>query len=44
MLFESDMLGLRTVSVKGEKSVSVKPTRNEKNQFTVILVCTADGK
>ena len=38
-----DMPGLRTVSVKGEKTVSVKTTGNEKNHFTVILACTADG-
>ena len=41
MFFE--MPGVRGVSVKGEKTVSVKTTGNEKNYFTVILTCPADG-
>jgi len=31
------------VSVKGEKSVAVKTTGNQKNYFTVIHACPADG-
>ena len=32
-----------TVDVKGAKSVSINTTGNEKNRFTVMLVCTAAG-
>ncbi|MCU7901008.1 MAG: hypothetical protein KZQ66_02470, partial [Candidatus Thiodiazotropha sp. (ex Lucinoma aequizonata)] len=32
-----------TVDVKGAKSVSINTTGNEKNRFTVMLACTADG-
>ena len=33
----------RTVEMKGSKSVTVKTTGNEKNQFTAVLCCLADG-
>ena len=32
-----------TVDFKGEKSISIRTTGNEKNRFTVMLACTADG-
>ena len=32
-----------TVSTKGSKTVTVNTTGNEKNRFTVMLACTADG-
>ena len=41
MFFE--MPGVRGVSVKGKKTVSVKKTGNEKNYFTVMLTYPADG-
>ena len=41
MFFEQP--GVRGVSVKGKKTVSVKTTGNEKNYFTVIHTCPADG-
>lgn len=33
----------RTVDMKGSKTVTVKTTGNEKNHFTVVLCCLADG-
>jgi hypothetical protein len=32
-----------SISSKGQKSVSIITTGNEKNRFTVMLACTADG-
>lgn len=32
-----------TVNPKGASTVSIKTTGNEKNRFTVMLACTADG-
>lgn len=31
------------VATKGNKSISIKTTGNEKNRFTVMLECTVDG-
>lgn len=32
-----------TVATKGDRSISIKTTGNEKNRFTVMLACTANG-
>ena len=37
------MPGTRTVNKAGEKTVLVRTTGNEKNHFTVVLACMADG-
>ena len=39
-----DMPSNRTVNVKGEKTILIKTTGNEKKRFTVVLACMADGK
>src|SRR6266498_1695015 len=36
-----DMAGNFTVNLKGEKTVHICETGNEKNYFTVVLICTA---
>ena len=36
-----DMAGALTVNPKGEKTVHVRATGNEKNRFTVVLTCAA---
>jgi len=36
-----DMAGVYTVNPKGEKTVHVRATGNEKNRFTVVLTCAA---
>ena len=36
-----DMAGNFTVNPKGDKTVHIRETGNEKNHFTVILTCTA---
>ena len=38
-----DMPPSRTVNPVGEKTVLIKTTGNEKNHFTVVLACLADG-
>ena len=38
-----DMVGNRTVDVKGKNTVSVKTTGSDKAHFTTILACLADG-
>ena len=38
-----DMVGSKTVNQAGEKSIWVKTTGHEKQQFTVVLACLADG-
>lgn len=35
--------GNKTVDIKGRKSITIKTTGNEKNRFTVVLTCCADG-
>ena len=41
--FTFDMPYERTVALKGSNSVSINTTGNEKNRFTIMLACTADG-
>ena len=36
-----DMAGNFTINPKGEKTVHIRATGNEKNQFTVVLTCAA---
>src|SRR5256884_1031817 len=36
-----DMAGIYTINPKGEKTVHIRATGNEKNQFTVVLTCAA---
>ena len=38
-----DMVGNKTVNQAGEKTIWVKTTGHEKQQFTVVLACLADG-
>lgn len=38
-----DMIGNKTIDVKGVKTVNVKTTGHEKSHFTVVLSCLADG-
>lgn len=38
-----DMPANTTIATKGGKTVSINTTGNEKNRFTVMLACTADG-
>ena len=38
-----DMVGNRTVNVKGKNRVNVKTTESDKAHFTTILACLADG-
>jgi len=38
-----DMVGNRTISSKGEKTILLKTTGHEKTRFTVVLACMADG-
>ena len=38
-----DMVGNRTVDVKGKNTVNVKTTGSDKAHFTTILACLADG-
>ena len=33
----------KTVNIKGQKSISIKTTGHEKDHFTVVLACLADG-
>ncbi len=37
-----DMAGNFTVNLKGEKTVHIRETGNEKNRFTVVLTCAVD--
>jgi hypothetical protein len=37
-----DIAGNFTVNQRGEKTVHVRGTGNEKNRFTVVLTCAAD--
>ncbi|GES78483.1 pogo transposable element with KRAB domain [Rhizophagus clarus] len=39
----SDMVGNMTVNNKGDKTVHIRTTGNDKNHFTVVLTCSADG-
>ena len=41
--FFFDLPGNRTINLTGEKTVFVRTIGNEKNHFTVVLCCTADG-
>jgi hypothetical protein len=36
-----DMAGVSTINPKGEKTVHIRATGNEKNRFTVVLTCAA---
>ena len=36
-----DMAGNFTINPKGEKTVHIRATGNEKNRFTVVLTCAA---
>ena len=36
-----DMAGVYMINPKGEKTVHIRVTGNEKNRFTVVLTCTA---
>jgi hypothetical protein len=36
-----DMAGVYTINPKGEKTVHIRATGNEKNRFTVVLTCAA---
>lgn len=38
-----DVVGNRTVHIRGEKTVNVRTTGSEKSHFTVVLACLADG-
>ncbi|GES86295.1 pogo transposable element with KRAB domain [Rhizophagus clarus] len=38
-----DMAGNFTINSKGDKTIHIHCTGNEKNHFTVILICAADG-
>ena len=38
-----DMPATHTVHPRGEKTVLIKTTGNEKNHFTVVLACLANG-
>ncbi|PKK57283.1 hypothetical protein RhiirC2_721329 [Rhizophagus irregularis] len=38
-----DMAGNITVNNKGDKTVHIRTTGNDKNHFTVVLTCSADG-
>ena len=38
-----DLPSASTVALKGSKTVTINTTGNEKNRFTVMLACTADG-
>ncbi|CAJ0918421.1 6257_t:CDS:2 [Entrophospora sp. SA101] len=38
-----DMSRGLTISQKGEKTVHIKCTGNEKNRFTVVLTCAGDN-
>ena len=38
-----DMVGSKTVNQAGEKTIWVKTTGHEKQRFTVVLACLADG-
>ena len=38
-----DLPSATTVALKGSRTVSINTTGNEKNRFTVMLACTADG-
>ncbi|GET02870.1 pogo transposable element with KRAB domain [Rhizophagus clarus] len=37
------MAGNKTVNNKGDKTVHIRTTRNDKNHFTVVLTCSANG-
>ena len=39
-----DLIDNQTVHKKGEKQVLVKTTGHEKQHFTVVLACMADGR
>jgi hypothetical protein len=36
-----DIAGVYTINPKGEKTVHIRATENEKNRFTVVLTCAA---
>ena len=38
-----DMPPNRTINDKGEKTIKIQTTGNEKNRITVVLVCAGDG-
>ncbi|GBC24355.2 pogo transposable element with KRAB domain [Rhizophagus irregularis DAOM 181602=DAOM 197198] len=38
-----DMAGNFTIHTKGDKTIHIRGTGNEKNRFTVVLTCAADG-
>ncbi|GBB86780.1 hypothetical protein RclHR1_01320015 [Rhizophagus clarus] len=38
-----DMAGNMTINNKGDKTVHICTTGNDKNWFTVVLTCSADG-
>lgn len=38
-----DLPSATSVAIKGSKTVTINTTGNEKNRFTVMLACTADG-
>ena len=40
---QSDMPSSRTIESKGAKTVQIRTTGNEKNGFTLVLTCMADG-
>ena len=42
-LLTFDLPSATTVALKGSKTVSINMIGNEKNRFTVMLACTADG-
>lgn len=39
-----DMPGNKTIDTKGKKTISIRTTGQEKQHFTVVLACTADGQ
>ncbi|GES73199.1 pogo transposable element with KRAB domain [Rhizophagus clarus] len=38
-----DMAGNMTINNKGDKTVHIRTTGNDKNHFTVVLTCSANG-
>ncbi|GES98533.1 pogo transposable element with KRAB domain [Rhizophagus clarus] len=38
-----DIAGNMTINNKGDKTVHIRITGNDKNRFTVVLTCSADG-
>ena len=39
-----NMAGSLAMNSKGAKTVHIRTTRNDKNRFTVVLTCLADGR